>query len=74
MATLAESNSNLATVVVPCPGNPAAAGICQPPNPRLSAERQGQLRRLAAMLGESVRGLAEAFGIGRATAYRYLKS
>jgi conjugative relaxase-like TrwC/TraI family protein len=39
--------------------------------PKLSAERQDQLRRLAAT-GEPVRALAEAFGIGRATAYRYL--
>jgi DNA invertase Pin-like site-specific DNA recombinase len=38
---------------------------------KLNAERQEQLRRLAAT-GEPVRGLAEAFGIGRATAYRYL--
>jgi len=41
--------------------------------PKLSAERQDQLRRLAAT-GEPVRGLADAFGIGRATAYRYLSS
>jgi DNA invertase Pin-like site-specific DNA recombinase len=39
--------------------------------PRLGPERQEQLRRLAAA-GEPVRELAEAFGIGRATAYRYL--
>ena len=39
--------------------------------PKLSQERQEQLRRLAAT-GEPVRELAEAFGIGRATAYRYL--
>jgi DNA invertase Pin-like site-specific DNA recombinase len=39
--------------------------------PRLSPERQRQLRRLAAT-GEPVRELAEAFGVGRATAYRYL--
>jgi len=39
--------------------------------PKLSLQRQEQLRRLAAT-GEPVRGLAEAFGIGRATAYRYL--
>jgi DNA invertase Pin-like site-specific DNA recombinase len=38
---------------------------------KLNADRQEQLRRLAAT-GEPVRGLAEAFGIGRATAYRYL--
>lgn len=39
--------------------------------PKLTPERQDQLRRLAAT-GEPVRELAEAFGIGRATAYRYL--
>ncbi|MBU8813937.1 MAG: recombinase family protein [Actinomycetota bacterium] len=39
--------------------------------PKLPPERQEQLRRLAAT-GEPVRELAEAFGIGRATAYRYL--
>jgi DNA invertase Pin-like site-specific DNA recombinase len=41
----------------------------KPPN--LAADRQEQLRRLAAT-GEPVRELAAAFGIGRATAYRYL--
>ena len=39
--------------------------------PKLTADRQEQLRRLAAT-GEPVRELAVAFGIGRATAYRYL--
>ena len=39
--------------------------------PKLSPERQEQLRRLAAT-GEPVTKLAAAFGIGRATAYRYL--
>jgi DNA invertase Pin-like site-specific DNA recombinase len=39
--------------------------------PKLGADRQEQLRRLAAT-GEPVRELAKAFGIGRATAYRYL--
>ena len=39
--------------------------------PKLSPDRQQQLRRLAAT-GEPVRELAAAFGIGRATAYRYL--
>jgi len=39
--------------------------------PKLSPERQAQLRRLAAT-GEPVHELAKAFGIGRATAYRYL--
>ena len=38
---------------------------------KLTAERQDQLRRLAAT-GEPVRELAATFGIGRATAYRYL--
>jgi DNA invertase Pin-like site-specific DNA recombinase len=41
--------------------------------PKLTAERQEQLRRFAAT-GEPVRELARAFGIGRATAYRYLSS
>ena len=39
--------------------------------PKLSPERQEQLRRLA-VTGEPVHQLAEPFGIGRATAYRYL--
>ena len=39
--------------------------------PKLSGERQDQLRRLAAT-GEPVHELAKTFGIGRATAYRYL--
>ena len=39
--------------------------------PKLAPDRQEQLRRLAAS-GEPVRELAVAFGIGRATAYRYL--
>jgi DNA invertase Pin-like site-specific DNA recombinase len=38
---------------------------------KLPADRQEQLRRLAAS-GEPVHELAKAFGIGRATAYRYL--
>jgi DNA invertase Pin-like site-specific DNA recombinase len=38
---------------------------------KLSPDRQAQLRRLAGT-GEPVRALAAAFGIGRATAYRYL--
>ena len=41
--------------------------------PKLSVERQEQLRRLA-KTGEPVAELAVAFGIGRATAYRYLGS
>jgi len=39
--------------------------------PKLSPKRQEQLRRLA-VTEEPVHQLAEAFGIGRATAYRYL--
>jgi DNA invertase Pin-like site-specific DNA recombinase len=38
---------------------------------KLTGDRQEQLRRLAAT-GEPIRELAQAFGIGRATAYRYL--
>lgn len=38
---------------------------------KLTLERQQQLRRLAAT-GEPVHELAKAFGISRATAYRYL--
>ena len=41
--------------------------------PKLSPERQQQLRRLAAT-GEPIRELAKNFGIGRATAYRYLST
>jgi len=41
--------------------------------PKLNPERQEQLRRLAAT-GEPLRELAKAFGVGRATAYRYLAS
>ena len=41
--------------------------------PKLTPDRQEQLRRLAET-GEPVRELAAAFGIGRATAYRYLSS
>jgi DNA invertase Pin-like site-specific DNA recombinase len=40
---------------------------------RLTAERQQQLRRLAET-GEPVHELAKAFGISRATAYRYLSA
>ena len=40
---------------------------------KLTLERQQQLRRLAAT-GESVHELAKAFGISRATAYRYLSA
>ncbi|WP_082133515.1 recombinase family protein [Mycolicibacterium obuense] len=40
---------------------------------KLTLERQEQLRRLAAT-GEPVHELAKAFGISRATAYRYLSA
>lgn len=40
---------------------------------KLSSERQEQLRRLAAT-GEPVGQLAAAFGVARATAYRYLSN
>jgi DNA invertase Pin-like site-specific DNA recombinase len=40
---------------------------------KLTLERQQQLRRLAAT-GEPVHELAKAFGISRATAYRYLSA
>lgn len=40
---------------------------------KLSSERREQLRRLAAT-GEPVDQLAAAFGVGRATAYRYLSN
>jgi DNA invertase Pin-like site-specific DNA recombinase len=41
--------------------------------PKLCADRQEQLRRLA-VTGEPVPELAKAFGISRATAYRYLSA
>lgn len=40
---------------------------------KLTLERQQQLRRLAET-GEPVHELAKAFGISRATAYRYLSA
>ena len=49
-----------------------ARGVPATKPPKLSPERQEQLRRLAAT-GEPVAELAAAFGIGRATAYRYLQ-
>ena len=48
-----------------------ARGLPATKPPKLSPERQKQLRRLAAT-GEPVPELAQAFGISRATAYRYL--
>jgi DNA invertase Pin-like site-specific DNA recombinase len=44
-----------------------------PKPPKLSAQRQDQLRRLAAT-GEPVGELAATFGVARATAYRYLRA
>ncbi|TXH17414.1 MAG: recombinase family protein [Mycobacterium sp.] len=49
-----------------------ARGLPATKPPKLSPERQEQLRRLAAT-GEPVTELAKVFGIGRATAYRYLQ-
>lgn len=48
-----------------------ARGLPATKPPKLSPERQKQLRRLAAT-GEPVSELAKVFGIGRSTAYRYL--
>src|ERR1700687_3983809 len=48
-----------------------APGLPPTKPPKLTTDRREQLRRLAAT-GEPVRELAAAFGIGRATAYRYL--
>jgi DNA invertase Pin-like site-specific DNA recombinase len=48
-----------------------ARGLPATKPPNLTPDRREQLRRLAAT-GEPVRELAAAFGIGRATAYRYL--
>lgn len=48
-----------------------ARGLPATKPPKLSPERQEQLRRLAST-GEPVAELAKAFGVGRATAYRYL--
>jgi len=56
---------------VPHPANPRAQSLPVTKPPEFTPERQEQLRRLVAT-GEPVRELADAFGIGRATAYRYL--
>ena len=48
-----------------------ARGLPATKPPKLTPDSREQLRRLAAT-GEPVRELAAAFGIGRATAYRYL--
>ncbi|GEM_PF-7113937 len=53
-------------------GRRRARGLPATKPPKLSPERQEQLRRLAAT-GEPVTELAKVFGIGRATAYRYLQ-
>ena len=52
------------------PSRPASAGH---QTPEAQPKRQERLRRLA-VTEEPVHQLAEAFGIGRATAYRYLSS
>ena len=72
MATLAELELEL------CRERRAASRECRRARPlpatkphKLTSERQEQLRRLAAT-GEPVHELAKAFGISRATAYRYL--
>lgn len=49
-----------------------ARGLPATKPPKLSPERHEQLRRLAAT-GEPVAELAKVFGVGRATAYRYLQ-
>jgi DNA invertase Pin-like site-specific DNA recombinase len=72
MATLAELELELGRERrTASRGSRRARGLPATKPPKLSPERQEQLRRLAAT-GEPIRGLAETFGIGRATAYRYL--
>jgi DNA invertase Pin-like site-specific DNA recombinase len=72
MATLAELELELGHERRAASRESRRARLLPPTKPpKLSKERQAQLRRLAAT-GEPVRELATAFGIGRATAYRYL--
>jgi DNA invertase Pin-like site-specific DNA recombinase len=72
MATLAELELELGRERRAASRGSRRARLLPPTKPpKLSEERQAQLRRLAAT-GEPVRELATAFGIGRATAYRYL--
>jgi DNA invertase Pin-like site-specific DNA recombinase len=74
MATLAELELELGRERRAASRESRRARRMPPTKPhKLSAARQEQLRRLAAT-GEPVRELAIAFGIGRATAYRYLSS
>jgi DNA invertase Pin-like site-specific DNA recombinase len=72
MATLAELERELDRERRAVSRDSRRARLLPPTKPpKLSEERQAQLRRLAAT-GEPVRELATAFGIGRATAYHYL--
>lgn len=72
MATLAELELELGRERRAASRQSRRARQLPPTKPhKLTVERQAQLRRLAAT-GEPVRELASAFGIGRATAYRYL--
>ncbi len=71
MATLAELDLELGCERRAASRQSRRARQLPATKPKLGSERQDQLRRLAAT-GEPVRELAKAFGIGRATAYRYL--
>ena len=72
MATLAELEFELGRERRAASRESRRARQLPPTKPaKLTAERQKQLRRLAAT-GEPVPELAKAFGISRATAYRYL--
>ena len=72
MATLAELELELGRERrAASPESRRVRGLPATKSTKLDQDRQEQLRRLAAT-GEPVRELAAAFGIGRATAYRYL--
>jgi DNA invertase Pin-like site-specific DNA recombinase len=72
MATLAELELELGRERRAASRESRRARRLPPTKPaKLTVDRQEQLRRLAAT-GEPVRELAKAFGISRATAYRYL--
>ena len=74
MATLAELELELGRERRAASRQSRRARQLPPTKPqKLSPARQEQLRRLAAT-GEPVRELASTFGIGRATAYRYLSA
>jgi hypothetical protein len=66
-------NSNWAASARRIPRIPSRPASAATKPPKLSPERQEQLRRLA-VTREPVHQLTEAFGIGRATAYRYHSS